>query len=91
MEEMTQEQKEKAAMAAGKAKLGSIFRRGIWNSGLLAVMFASMTMNSVQAGSYLFVALGGFCTYCAVADALDFYHFNKMNNEVNSGETKKSA
>lgn len=90
MEEMNEYEKEQL-MNRGKAKLGRMFYRGIWNSGLLAVTFASMTANSFSQGSYIFVALGAFCTFSAANDALDFYQFNKMNKEVNGGETKKGA
>ena len=63
-------------------EVGALFRRGIWNSALLAFWFATAIQQSYENGSYVMVGLCTLCIYFAVNDALTFYSYYKMNKSL---------
>lgn len=50
-----------------------LLRKAMWNSGLLALMFANMTGAAFATGSYLTFAIGGIATAFTINDALKMH------------------
>lgn len=76
-EESSKETQENVAKA-----VGALFRRGIWNSALLAFWFATAIQSSYESGSYVMVGLCALCIYFAVNDAFTFYSYYKINKSL---------
>lgn len=58
--------------------------RGLWNSGLLSVFFAEMTVRGFYSGSYWAVGFGALYTFICAMDAVNFYNFHKAVKEAES-------
>jgi hypothetical protein len=65
--------------------LTHMFRRGMWNSAILALMCASMTATQYALGSYWGVGIGVLAVYICTKDALDFHKFHKLNKGIKNG------
>jgi len=55
----------------------AILRRGMWNSALLAVMFASTTAQALLSGSVLFAIVGALAVYFTAKDAITLHEASK--------------